>query len=295
MKNIKFIVTSFLIAAFALSCETDGGTSKLDLIEGAVPNITKNTELGEIIDFYKLEDDEPITIGFSVDVFYGNVSSADIIGFYRTIDGDLFGPVTLQAGVTQFPAEITMTVEDIIGAFSELTNRSDVQVGDELIVTTKFYLPDGREINMINNDGTRNYGSDIHTSGSYNAQVSYPVSCPSDLAGTYQVVSNGTSTDPGTPPAVNLPYTITLSDQGGGTYKISDGVAGVYIYWYTKYGYTFETPGTFTDVCGNLSGSWVESFGCEIVLEGVINDDGTLSIKWDNCFGDSAEALYTPQ
>lgn len=295
MKNIRIILTSLLLAVFTMSCESDGGTSNLDLQEGAVPNITKNAELGGILDFYKLEDGEDITIGFSVDLHYGATSSADIVGFYRTVDGDLYGPVTLQAGVTQFPAEITMTIEDIIGAFPELTNREDIQVGDQLIVSTKFYLADGTELNMINNDGSRNYGSDIHTSAFYNAQVTYPVSCPSDLGGTYNVVSSGTNTD-GQPAAVNHPYTVTVTDNGGGSYSISDGVAGIYQLWYGVYGYTFETVGNFTDICGDLSGTWNTSFGGDsIELDGTLNEDGTLSIHWTNAFGDEVNAVYTPQ
>src|SRR5690606_37871701 len=107
MKKIKIILASVMLATFAISCDTDGGESQLDLQEGAVPNITKNAELGEIIDFYRLEDGEDITIGLSVDLQYGEVASADIIGFYSTIGGELYGPVTLQSGVTEFPAEIT--------------------------------------------------------------------------------------------------------------------------------------------------------------------------------------------
>ncbi len=295
MKNLKIILTFLALAMFTMSCESDGGTSALDLQEGAVTNLNKNAQQPAIIDLNKVESGEDVSIGFNIDLQYGAVSSADVIGFYSTADGNLYGPVTLEAGVTQFPADITMTVEDLIAAFSELTSRDDFQLGDQLIITAKLYLADGREIDLFNEDGTRNYGSDIHTSAVYNAQISYPVSCPSDLGGTYTVVSNGTSTDPGTPPAVNLPYTVTITDNGGGSYTISDGVAGVYIYWYSKYGYTFETKGSFTEICGNLSGSWTESFGCTIELEGTVNDDGTLSIHWENCFGDVVDAVYTPQ
>jgi len=294
MKNLKIILAFMMLATFIVSCDDDGGTSKIDIQEGGVTNITKNTNFSEIINLNDIRNGDEVQIGFAVDVFYGNVVSADVVGFYKTSD-DLFGPVTLVSGITQFPTEVTLGQDDIIAAFEELNSRDDIQLADELIVSTRLLLADGSEINLINSDGTRNYGSDIHTSAFFNAQVSYPVSCPSDLAGTYNVVSNGASTEPGIPQAVDLAYTVTLTDNGGGNYTISDGVAGVYIFWYSGFGYTFETKGNFTDVCGSLNGSWVESFGCQVDLSGTANDDGTLTIHWENCFGDSVDAIYTPQ
>ncbi|WP_242117876.1 hypothetical protein [Aestuariivivens sediminicola] len=120
--------------------------------------------------------------------------------------------------------------------------------------------------------------------------------CPSDLAGTYSVVSNGTSTDgaPANNPLVNFAYEVVITQTGPISYSISDGVAGVYIDWYcAPYGYCFETPGTFSEICGVLTGSWVEAFGAQVRLSGVNNFDGTLTISWDNDFGDTATATYT--
>ena len=293
MKNLKIILAFMMLATFIVSCDDDGGTSNIDLQEGGVTNITKNADFAEIINLTDLRNGDEVKIGFGVDVFYGNVVSADVVGFYKT-SNDLFGPVTLLSGVTQFPTDVTLNQDDIIAAFAELNGRDDIKLADELIVSTRILLADGSEINLINNDGTRNYGSDIHTSPFFSAQVSYPVSCPSDLGGVYNVVTNGENTD-GQPPVVDFPYTVTLTDNGGGNYSISDGVAGVYIEWYSIYGYTFETKGNFTDICGVLSGSWVESFGCQIDLTGTLNDDGTLTIRWDNWFGDFGDAVYTPQ
>ncbi len=121
--------------------------------------------------------------------------------------------------------------------------------------------------------------------------------CPSELAGTYNVLSTGASTDGGTGfPTVNdFPYEVEIAKTGELNYTITDGVAGVYIEWYSTYGYTFETEGNFLDVCGSLSGSWVDAFGSTIVLTGTVNADGTLTISWENGFGDSATAIYTRQ
>lgn len=295
MKKIKFLLTFLFLATIMVSCDTDGGTSELDLMEGAVSNIQKNDASPAFLNLNELNAGNDVEITFDVDIKYGDVSSVDVLAFYKGQD-TVYGPATLRAGVTDFPVQMSVSDADIIAAFDHLSSKADFELADEVILTTRLYLSDGRVIELLGEGGSRNYGSDIHTSSFYNAQVSYPVSCPSDLAGTYDVVSNGSSTDPDTPEdAVNLPYTVTITADGGGSYTISDGVAGVYIFWYSKYGYTFETPGTFTDICGTLTGSWVERFGCPIDLTGTVNPDGTLSIQWSNCFGDEATAVYTPQ
>jgi hypothetical protein len=121
--------------------------------------------------------------------------------------------------------------------------------------------------------------------------------CDSELAGTYDVLSTGESTDGGTgfPTVDDFPYVveITKNPDSDIEYFISDGVAGVYIEWYTVYGYTFETEGNFTDVCQSLSGSWVDAFGSTVNLTGTDNGDGTLTINWVNGFGDTVTAIYT--
>lgn len=124
--------------------------------------------------------------------------------------------------------------------------------------------------------------------------------CPSDLAGTYVVVSNGQSTDgaPANNPLVDFTYTVEITKVEGTdlNYVISDGVAGVYQDWYcAPYGYCFETEGNFQDVCDTLSGSWVEAFGSTVTLTGSVNPDGTLTISWENGFGDTATGIYTKQ
>lgn len=295
MKNIKIILICLIVGILGSSCDTDGGTSEIDLIEAAVSDIQKVDGFPGILNLNQLNAGEEVEISFRVDIATGDVSSADVIGFYRTATGELYGPVTLESSISTFPQEVKLSGSDIVAAFAELSSTDDFELADELILSTRLYMADGRVLDLLDENGARLYGSNVHTANLWNAQVSYPVSCPSDLGGTYNVISNGTSTEPGVPPADDLEYTVTVTDNGGGSYTISDGVAGVYIYWYTGFGYTFETPGSFTDICGTLSGSWTEGFGCQVDLTGTVNDDGTLSIHWENCFGDSVDAVYIPQ
>lgn len=284
------------LAIFTVSCEDDGGTSAIELIEGAVPNMIKSESTDGFLDLTKIQAGQNVSISFSADIAQGDPASGDVVGVYTTVAGDVYN-ATLDENVS-FPADYTLSANDIVAAFSELTSLDDLGLGDVLSITTRFTLDNGTVLNIINPDGTSNTGSNIRSTVLFTTVINYPVSCPSDLAGTYNVLSSGFSTDsgPANNPIVDFPYTVTITDDGGGAYTISDGVAGIYIEWYSIYGYSFETPGNFTDVCGNLSGSWSTSFtGDTVELTGVVNEDGTLTVSWINAFGDEVtEATYTP-
>lgn len=118
------------------------------------------------------------------------------------------------------------------------------------------------------------------------------------IAGTYDVVTNGESTDSGPTnnPLVDFASTVVVTDNGNGTYTFSDGWAGVYVEWYTMYGYTFLEEQTITlTPCLDLTGAWTDAFGGSNTLSGTVNTDGTLSIRVANSFGDIVDQLYTIQ
>jgi len=297
MKNFKFITLALTFTICFLSCEDNGGTSNIPLNDGAVPNLTKSTTSDAFFNLIRLNNGENVSIDFNAEVAQGNPASTDIVGSYKTAGGVVYNAI-LFSDVT-LPQDFSLSISDIVTAFSEINVASEIEVGDVLTLTTRFTMNDGTILNILNEDGTSSVSSNIQTTVLFDSIISYPVSCPSDLGGTYNVVSSGFSTD-GAPinnPLVNFPYTVTVTDVGGGSYTISDGVAGVYQDWYcAPYGYCFETEGNFTDVCNSLSGSWTEAFGCPVELIGTVNADGTLTISWSNCFGDTIEeAIYTPQ
>lgn len=298
MKNIKIITLFVTLLTLGVSCEKDGGTSKIALEEGAAPNLVKDASSDQIIDLNKVTNGESVNLVFNAEVAQGNPASTDIVGIYTTLTGPVYR-ATLFSNAT-LPGDFTLTVDEIIAAFSELNSINDIQLGDVLTVTARFTMADGSVLEIVSPDGiTGGTGTNIATTVLFATVINYPVSCPSNLGGNYTVVSNGASTDGGpTPdenPLVNYSYDIVLTDNGGGNYTISDGVAGVYQLWYDIYGYTFETAGNFTDVCNTLSGSWTDAFGATINLTGDVNEDGTLTVSWINDFGDTADAVYTKQ
>lgn len=224
------------------------------------------------------------------------VSSIDIVGYYAKKGGAIYKAI-FQTNITSFPAEVTVSQTDIINSFSEINSTSDFAIGDVFTVSSIVTLKNGRVINILKDDATNNFSPDIASSQSYKLSQSYNVSCSSNLGGTYNVISSGTSTDDGPSaeenPITDYPYTVTLTDEGGGIYKLSDAYGGLYILWYDIYGIDTDNSGTISDICGTLSGSFNEPFDTLVTMTGVVNPDGTLSLHWENGFGDFGDSIYT--
>ncbi len=295
MKNIQYLFAFLTIGWLAISCDNDGGDSKIDLEIGAVPDVKKIASTDAFINLIAIGEGEEINFGFTINKALGDIASMDVVLFYTNSEGTT--KATLESGVTTFPKSYTLNQDDLMDLFETLNSPDDFSLGDKLMVTADLHLTDGRVLKILNDDGTANYGQDILNSTRFNVTQTYNVSCPSDLGGNYTVVSSGTSTDPGPSPSENpisgFPYTVTITDIGGGNYTMSDAFGGIYILWYDIYGLDFEVEGKFSDVCGTLSGSFPEPFGTTVTLTGVVNPDGTLSIHWVNGFDDFGDSIYT--
>lgn len=296
MKKFKIIFT-FLAVSFAMSsCENDGGDSKLNLDLAAVPNITKSETADAFIDLIAINNDQPIDIAFTVDLGQGAVQSMDVIMFYKKPTA--IYKAVLEANVTEFPKSYSLSQADIIDGFAEINSATEFEVGDQLIITAQLTLKNGTVIVIYNDDGSINAGIDVINSPLYDFSQTYNVACPSDLGGTYNVISSGSSTDTGPTPAENpienFPYTVTITDNGGGNYTISDAFGGLYILWYDIYGITGDEEGTFDDVCGTISGEFPEPFGTNVIYTGSVDPNtGIITIDWINGYDDEGTMILT--
>ena len=190
MKKLKIIISIFTIVTL-LACETNDGQWGSDLRVGAVANIVN---LGDpSISYGALLTGGDFDLGFTLDIALGAVSSADVIGYYTKADGTKYGPATLSAGISTFPSEIRLNKTSVVSAFSELTSPDDFALGDILTISAKLYLADGTTIDMLDSEGERDFGSDIHTSSFFEPIIAYGVVCDFDpelTVGTYDVVSD---------------------------------------------------------------------------------------------------------
>lgn len=240
MKNFKYILLLFCTLSLTYSCENDGGLSNIDLVEAAIPNITKVENSATIINLNSLTAGDPVALTFLVEVAQGEGSytSADVVGVYKTATGLVYNAV-LEANA-QLPAQYTITEMDLVAAFAELNTISDIKLGDVLSITTRFTLNNGLVFDVLDSDGSNGTGTNIQNNVLFNAIATYPVSCPTALEGNY--TSNLIATND---PTLVASKPVTITQTSAGTYSLSDGSAEVF-------------AGTlialqFTDVCGAIS------------------------------------------
>lgn len=241
MKKIQIVLLT-LVIIIGISCENDGGTSVIPLNDGAVPNMVKSPTAEQFIDLVKIINGETVNLGFNAEVAQGNPASIDIVGVYTTLAGSVYNAV-LFSNVT-LPQDFTMTSDDIVAAFAELNSTSDILLGDILTITTRFTMADGTVLNIVNDDGTSNTGTNIQTTVLFTTIITYPVSCPTMLEGNY--ISTVISSNVSIPANFRSPQPVTITQPSAGTYILSDGTADIF-------GPNFPIGLQFTDVCGTIT------------------------------------------
>ena len=242
MKKIQIILLALVVTMLGVSCEDDGGTSVIPLTDGAVPNMVKSATAETILDLVKINNGEDVTLGFTAEVAQGNPASTDIVGIYITAAGPIYTG-TLFSDVS-LPQDFTLTVDDILAAFTELSSSADVALGDNLVVTTRFTMDDGTVLDIVNADGTSNTGTNIQTTVLFTTVINYPVSCPTMLEGNY--ISTVIASNLNIAANFRSPQPVTITQPSAGTYILSDGTADIF-------GPDFPIGLQFTDVCGTIT------------------------------------------
>jgi hypothetical protein len=180
--------------------------------------------------------------------------------------------ITLQ-NVSSFPATINIPFPDILaGAGVDVTA---VSVGD----VVKFSLG-----NVSAGGGT--YGS--------SRTINVPVSCASNLAGTYDYVSTQLTAGYGYDcPTGEVPGTVTFTDNGGGEYIISDLGFGQYESGCWNDGPATSGAATITDVCGKITSGGLDQYGLAYIWVITSVDGEKLSLSWSNNYADSGNTVIT--
>ncbi|WP_222981600.1 hypothetical protein [Flagellimonas meishanensis] len=289
MKKFRFLsIVAILTICLFQSCKDDGGTSAIELEEGAVVNLEKVfSETNEgFIDLIRVGQGENPEIRFTVELAAGNPVTTDIVGAYQTVSGETYFTVLFPNA--SLPGEFSMTVDDIVAAFAEL-ERTNIAVGDNLSLSARFTMEDGRVLDLIDPvDGSNNTGTNIQANTPiYDVRIEYPVSCPSDLTGTYLVITTADGCC-GVPSIANSEAMVTVTADGGGIYTLSDMAAGAYDALFCGAfgicGTVAAASGQITDVCGDLSGSTPDCCGGTVQVSGTVNPDGSWSMDISSDF-----------
>jgi hypothetical protein len=193
MKKIKLIFTTMILALIAVSCENDGGSSKLDLIEGAVPNIRKIATSDQGLNLVALQSGDDIDLGLTFDQAFGELSSLDVVAYY-TKNG-VTERAVLKTNVTTFPSTINFNQNDLINAFTALNTAADFGLTDRLLITADLTLKNGSLVRLYDEKGVALYGTDIANTTDFAVFQSYVALCPLDdtslFTGDFEVVEDG--------------------------------------------------------------------------------------------------------
>lgn len=286
MKKIKYLLV--LLAIITFSCTKDGGESKKELQDGAIPNITKISTTDAFINLINVTAGNNINLGLKIDKGLGDVASMNVIGFFK--NGSVTERAVLQRNITEFPTNVFYTQTELINAFSSLNSASDFKVGNSLTVSTEITLKDGRIIKVINDNGTDSFGSGVANLASFKAKQSFDVSCPSSLAGTYSYVTSNCTAPTGETAAGPLTGTVTFTGTGG-LYSISDASFGG---WVGLYGPgNFATGVKLKDVCNKISYSGVDQYGEVFTFSNLVITGNQMSFSWENDYGEKGKTILT--
>lgn len=181
------------------------------------------------------------------------------------------------ASLTSLPGEVSFTMEELLSQ-SGLT-LEELNAGDAWSYSF-----------LLNNRA----GSIWQTAN----DTRYTFTCPSSLAGMYDAVSSGSSTDVCCPdPYVDFTATIELTEERSGVYNISDFSGGIYLDWYDTYGLSGDSPGRLEHICSKIKViETTEPFGTPVIGQGTYDDaTGVITYDWANGYGDTGTVTLTPQ
>jgi hypothetical protein len=254
MKNIiKLILLLFIVTNTSCKNDTDDLVTGDAALGGAIVKIMPSIGkvLGSPINVDDVANTEvafsEIKLDLNIQLQFGgeDITKYEIVKSFIKANDEVAGIESVVATGTNLPLNVSYNTIEEFMQDTEVTNSTDLRIGDQFIFRTKMYTSSG----------------EVH----YNREGVYivTVSCASDLAGTY--ITSYSSGD----------FEHIITKIGEGHYRIS-AMFG----WPTDP----TTNMTFTDVCGTVvieDGSW--AYSNHIGGEGTV-DAVTGNITFEGTF-----------
>jgi hypothetical protein len=204
----------------------------------------------------------------------GSFSKIDVEVQYRKT-----GSSAIVTTITQATTDtIDVTVPEIVAALG--IDMNTLEAEEAFIISLIVTSPNG------------------FSSRSASGQYFCYIACESSLEGTYDAITNGSSTDVdiANPVGTDIASEITLTKVDGITYLLDNSLGGIWEYWYCDlYGECSPIENYIQEFCGSLSGSWTDGYNVFDATGSVDPLTGVLTISWENDWGDKATTVLTPQ
>jgi hypothetical protein len=300
LNNIPVFIIGLL---FLISCNKDQDSRMPEMKKGVTPYLQATENSDGFIDF---NDPEGFNAEFIADVLFPDPFQKLSIVVVR--NSDYAHQYIVKDDITSVPQTINISANDLVSVIPELSSPSDIQQGDSYRFFVNTTLEDGSVLAGYSDDGTIAYSaalvSCLNSLKGADASINVDIIVPCETAlksGTYSVIANGTSTDPGASsnPTVDYPYEVTLTEAGNFfTFTISDFSGGLFTLWYNEpYGLEGDSPGTIQDICGDITFyNTTTPFGTPV--SGTVTVDeatGVITIEgMDDVYGDIWTLVLTP-
>ena len=269
MIKLTALMTFAFVVIFTTSCLED----QFDIKDGGklAANMYPETDVA-----YLFKQTTSVTVNLNTFANEGvSISAVNVTKKLTTAKGSS-DAVTVDVSGDQFTQSKSELFSDVPVGGKVLT-EDDLTAGDYWTLSYSMTLSDGRKLSIGD-------------------QTNIAFSCPSDIAGTYDASSTGAGNYPGgTYPGAFWDGIgeVTLSATAvEGVYEISEISGEFYnLFWGGN-----PEKGTFRDVCGNYSiDTKTDQWGDTLTSEVTNNGDGTITIKWENTYGDFGTTVLTPQ
>ncbi|WP_420320202.1 hypothetical protein [Flagellimonas sp.] len=301
MKNLRLYIALALVALVASCSEDDKVTVGVQetVARGAVlRTISTESSSFNIFDasaFWGVtieeQDHEDGALLSSIDVFVNFVDNTPSNGTTATTETMIktVSASEFTSGPNGLPrASISVTFAESTAALG--LSDTDYDGGDQIAIRLLLKLTDGRTFTDVDATGNVSGGSFFSSPYTYRASLV----CPSDLAGAHPYVSSNLQAANGYPcPVGDVAGTVTFTDQGGGTYLVSDLGFGQYPSSCWNDGPATSAGATFVDACNLITSGGLDQYGLTYIW--VINDvtGPELSMSWSNDYGDSGDVIIT--
>lgn len=303
----KLSLYTFVLAFFMMlitACEKDRRFPEFENLEyGAIPRLVSPPGIaGPYGNSFNYFDVAGSYIEFTVE-FYDENNGKNVSGYSWTVSYDGGTPVAMaSADASGFgtnaeglpTASFKFTFQEVLTKLGLTIDDVDGGKSFEFLATLtknngKVFTRDNTTANLQGQPAFRAL-----------FQNKVPIICPSDLGGTYTVVTTYAQHD-FLPDFAENTMTMEIEALGNGVYKIADASGGLYANgpYSVEYG-TTGLPFEFTDACGKIS--WQDQVDPWQTLEPVagmpnfVDDNGVITITMQGTvYKEQWTSVYTPQ
>ncbi len=148
MKNLKYISALLLFCLLFTSCDHEENLALPDFLDGTEYGILLHVDVtGDVaIDIANLASAN-VAFDVSFDGDQRPVESITVNKIFVASDGTVSAE-TAQSVLTQFPASLTLSVDDLVNGIAGLT-KDDLQAGDRFQIKFKIKYQDGKEVSRF--------------------------------------------------------------------------------------------------------------------------------------------------